>query len=147
MFSQSWSAITSDSFILSTISGYKIPFLSTPVQYSKPPEFSGSDSDVWAMSKAVNHLVDIRAIRKSSYTNGQYDSISFLIRKSSGKMRLILNLKKLNNFIDTRLFKLKDIRTVLKLMGKEYFMASIDQQDAYLTIPNIWSHIIICNYT
>ncbi|CAG5092667.1 Protein of unknown function, partial [Cotesia congregata] len=62
MFSQAWSSITSDSFILSTISGYKIPFLSTPVQNSEPPEFSGSDSDVLAMSEASSTGREINAV-------------------------------------------------------------------------------------
>lgn len=142
-FTQAWSTITSDSFILSIISGYKIPFLSIPVQYSEPPEFSGSDSDIFAMAEAVNHLLNIGAIRKCNYTKGQFVSSIFLVPKSNGKKRLILNLKKLNFFIDTSHFKLEDIRTVLKLITKGYYMASIDQQDAYLTIP---VHKNFCKY-
>lgn len=54
--------------------------------------------------------------------------------KPNGKMRLILNLKNLNQYIDTTHFKLEDFRTAIKLISKGDFMAKIDLKDAYLLI-------------
>ncbi|CAD6209052.1 GSCOCG00003700001-RA-CDS, partial [Cotesia congregata] len=87
------------------------PVRSSTIVAGRLKMFSQAWSSITS-DKAVNHLLDIGAIRECCYTDGQYVSSIFLIRKSSGKMRLILNLKKLNNFIDTKHFKLEDIRTV-----------------------------------
>lgn len=49
-------------------------------------------------------------------------------------MRFILNLKALNMFIETQHFKLEDLRTVLNIISKDYFSATIDLKDAYFLI-------------
>lgn len=49
-------------------------------------------------------------------------------------MRFILNLKNLNKFIKTSHFKIEDLRTAVKLMSKNYFLATIDMKDAYFLI-------------
>lgn len=46
-------------------------------------------------------------------------------------MRLILNLKQLNKFIETSHFKIEDIRTTLKLITQNCYMATLDIKDAY----------------
>lgn len=46
-----------------------------------------------------------------------------------------MSLKKLNEFIDTNHFKLEDLRTAIKLIFPNYFMASIDLEDAYYAVP------------
>lgn len=65
---------------------------------------------------------------------GQFISNIFLRPKANGKMRLILNLKSLNKFINTSHFKLEDLRTAIKLISKNDFMANLDLKDAYLLI-------------
>ena len=55
--------------------------------------------------------------------------------KSNGKWRLILNLEELNSLIEHVHFKMEDIRTAVKLVYEECFMASIDLPNAYYTIP------------
>lgn len=49
-------------------------------------------------------------------------------------MRFILNLKALNKFINTQHFKLEDLRTLLKIIDKDYFSATIDLKDAYFLL-------------
>ena len=49
--------------------------------------------------------------------------------KPNGSKRLILNLKALNKFIIAPHFKLEDLKTVLRLVSKGCWMASIDLQD------------------
>ena len=65
---------------------------------------------------------------------GQYLSPYFLVSKPNGEYRFILNLKGLNKFIKTDHFKMHDLRTVLKLILQDDFMASIDLQDAYFLV-------------
>lgn len=55
-------------------------------------------------------------------------------------MRFILNLKELNKFIQCSHFKLEDYRSAQNIIFKNYYMASIDLQDAYFLIPIYKSH-------
>ncbi|XP_040196642.1 uncharacterized protein LOC120929333 [Rana temporaria] len=59
----------------------------------------------------------------------------FLVRKPSGKFRLILNLKILNKSIRYKKFRMDSIYSVRKLLPSGCFLASIDLRDAYLHVP------------
>lgn len=74
------------------------------------------------------------AISKCKPCEGQFLSSFFVIPKSNGKLRFILNLKNLNKFIDTQHFKLEDLRTTVKLLSKDCFMGTLDLKDAYFLI-------------
>lgn len=65
----------------------------------------------------------------------QFLSPYFLVQKPNRDYRFILNLKGLNEFIETEHFKIHDLRTASKLIIQDYFMASIDLQDAYFLVP------------
>lgn len=80
-------------------------------------------------------LIKKGAIKKCYFDENQFISDIFLVPKSNGKDRLVINLKSLNKFIKTEHFKLEDGRTVTKLLGKGDFMASLDLKDAYYLIP------------
>lgn len=75
------------------------------------------------------------AIRECQPCENQFISSYFLTPKPDGSFRFILNLKKLNKFIDTQHFKMEDMRSVLKLLRKDAFMATLDLEDAYLLVP------------
>jgi hypothetical protein len=59
----------------------------------------------------------------------------FLVRKSSGGWRPVLNLSKLNLYVDNRSFRMDTPATVLASVHKGDWLASIDLTDAYLHIP------------
>lgn len=59
----------------------------------------------------------------------------FLDKKPNGSNRFILNLKKLNKYILKQQFKLEDIRTAVHLIFPNYFLSSVDLDDAYYLIP------------
>lgn len=69
-----------------------------------------------------------------SLTALYFISSYFLVPKSDGSMRFVLNLKKLNSFMSTKPFKLEDIRTAAKLISRHDFMCCIDLQDAYFLV-------------
>ena len=62
-------------------------------------------------------------------------SRNFLVPKSNGTSRLILNLKKLYDFIETNHFKLEDFRLACKLVSPNWFMGKLDLKDAYYSVP------------
>lgn len=86
-FSQAWSQITSDNFVLSTINGYKIPFSKSPTQKSEPK--ASPVIDPGAMQTALKNVLEIGAVRKCKESKGQFISGIFLVPKSNGEMRLI----------------------------------------------------------
>lgn len=85
--------------------------------------------------KAIQKLLDIGAIAQCKYEKGQFISSFFLVDKSDGTKRFVLNLKNLNEFIITEHFKLEDIKVASKVIYEEAYMAHIDLQDAYFLIP------------
>jgi hypothetical protein len=74
---------------------------------------------------------------------GQFVSLYFLIIKSNGQKRFILNLKKLNKLIIPPHFKIEGMRTVTKLVSRDAFMIKIgltidliiNLKDAYFLVP------------
>lgn len=86
------------------------------------------------MNEAICKLFTIGAISECTHRNNPFVSSIFLTPKPGGDFRFILNLKALNEFIDTDHFKIEDLRTVLKLISEGDFMCTIDLKDAYLLI-------------
>lgn len=82
----------------------------------------------------IFNLLDKKAIEKCEPEMDQFCSPIFLIKKPNGSFRFILNLKRLNTFIDTEHFKLEDYRTVCKLLNQNDYLASLDLKDAYYMI-------------
>lgn len=134
-FLQNWKRITSDPVVLSWINGYKIPFISSVYQNNPPKERVWTTEEFSDISKQINKLILKGIIQECLPVKDQFISRIFLIPKTDGSNRLIINLKELNGFIDPVHFKLEDGRTVLKLLFKHCLMSSIDIKDAYYLIP------------
>ena len=56
-------------------------------------------------------------------------------RKKDGTHRMILNLKNRNQHANKIHFKRDTLNTIIKLVDKDCFMASIDLKDAYYSVP------------
>ena len=69
------------------------------------------------------------------YTLQMNTSPQFLCGKRSGKYRMILNLKGLNQHIEKHHFKMDTLWSAVKLMTPNCFMASTDLTDAYYVVP------------
>ena len=66
--------------------------------------------------------------------NGFYSNM-FLVPKKDGKVRPVINLKKLNQFVHIHHFKMEGIQTARELVQPKDWMTKIDLSDAYFTIP------------
>ena len=135
-----WGALTSDTSILSCVSGYKIPFIDAPVQSKvakcliEGSEREVADSEIKALCKKV-------VLELSSHEDGQFISNFFLRpKKQAGKLRLICNLKELNRFVEYKHFKMETINTVKDTITEGCFMAAIDLNEAYHSVPIDKSH-------
>lgn len=110
---------------------YKLKFERPVYQSQLPTVTKFTDSDQNHVENTINDLVSVGAISKCNPCSDQYISRIFLVPKPNGKKRLILNLRNLNKFMKSEHFKLEDIRTVLKLISKDSFIATLDLKDAY----------------
>lgn len=95
-----------------------------------------SQSEFTAMRLAVEKLITKNVISVcNSPRKNQFVSNIFIVPKSDGSDRLILNLKNLNKFLEVPHFKMENRTTVLNFLTPGCFMASIDLLNAYLTVP------------
>uniref|UniRef100_A0A1Y1N1R8 Reverse transcriptase domain-containing protein n=2 Tax=Photinus pyralis TaxID=7054 RepID=A0A1Y1N1R8_PHOPY len=130
-----WRRVTDDPMVLSVIRGYVIPFCNN-INYncvSTEPNWSCKEKQEIAFH--ISNLLDLGAIVKCDFVHNQFLSGIFLVPKSDGTSRLILNLKNLNKYINTSHFKMEDWRTVSCLLRRNMFMATLDIKDAYYHIP------------
>ena len=86
------------------------------------------------MHAVIENLMSLGAIKEVNACKNQFISSYFLVQKTNGKYRFVLNLKNLNKFISTSHFKMEDIRTALKLITEGCYMTSMDLKDAYFMI-------------
>lgn len=135
-----WCEITTDKYVLDCVQGYKIPFKTIPVQEHelKNSKLIQSDSDLVELS--IEKLVFSSAIVKSFDEPNQFVSPIFTVPKPDGSRRPILNLKKLNEFVDCPHFKMENFKTVSSLVSKSVFMAVMDLKDAYHAVPIFNEH-------
>ena len=93
----------------------------------------------------LNELVTKRAIEEIplSQVEPVYFSRVFLVPKKNGKLRLILDLSALNEWLDCPSFKMDHAQVVRDALSPDMWATSIDLSDAYLHIPIRPSH---CRY-
>lgn len=130
-----WSKLTSDTWVLQTVSGYKIEFSKLPYQNHIPKIIDfGSDRNK-IVDQEVLELLQKGAISECNHESGEFISNIFLVQKKGGKFRPVINLKKLNTFIQYHHFKMENIETVLKSISRNHYFMSFDLQNAYFSVP------------
>lgn len=87
------------------------------------------------IQEEIDSLLQKQAIIPVLKTPKEFISTIFLVPKKSGGMRPIINLKPLNNFVETIHFKMETLQTALNLLQKGDFLISVDLKDAYFSIP------------
>ena len=131
---RNWGAITSDTEILSYVSGVKIEFTKSPDSGSSCTEAMFNETQSKQIDEQIELMLAKGIIRKCAKSEPEYISRIFTRPKTDGSLRLILNLKNLNQFVDYHHFKMDTLASVINLMEKDCYMASIDLKDAYYTV-------------
>ncbi|XP_074105591.1 uncharacterized protein LOC141531585 [Cotesia typhae] len=134
LFTEHWEGISDDKFIIDWIRGYDIPFKTRPTQLIEPREPTWSPSDHLRVQRAIDKLLQKKAIEVCIDSDDQFVSTYFLVPKPDGSDRFIINLKKLNDYIETDHFKMEDLRSARHLIDRGAFMANLDLEDAYLLV-------------
>lgn len=134
-FYSQWLSLTNDTTVLSWVKGYKIPFYALPSQTDHIIIKTKNTAELNQFKIEINKLIKKGAISPCIRVDGDFLSSCFLVPKSNGDKRFILNLKNLNHFIKPPHFKMEDLRTAVKLMVPNCFLATIDLKDAYFLVP------------
>ena len=87
-----------------------------------------------AVDEQVQELLQKGAIVKTEFSSDKFISNIFLVQKKNGKLRPVINLKKLNQYVEYHHFKQENLKIVLDLVQKNDFMTSADLTDAYFSI-------------
>ncbi len=126
--------------MLETIIGYKIPFHTIPKQTHVPPSSNFSDLENFQIMECISKLLSIKAISIVHNCENQFISSIFIVPKSDGTGRFILNLKHLNEFVNSPKFKMEDHRVAQRLINTGDYLAKIDLKDAYYLLPVATDH-------
>ena len=133
-FYSEWSKLTSDTSILQCIAGDDIKFTEfPPTQTSYTPNQINGNHKV-LINKETDNLLSKGIIVECDHEPGEFISPIFSVPKKDGSVRLILNLKKLNTFVEFAHFKMETIHTILQLVTQNCWMSSIDLKNAYYSV-------------
>ena len=136
-FQKRWEDITEDSWVLSVIrKGYKIPFIRKPFLSPTPVFLRQTESP--ALEEEVKELLLKGAVEKISPEHPGFYSRIFLVPKKNGKLRLIIDLSKLNSFLNIQSFKMETANKVRQSILPNDWTFSLDLTDAYLHVPIHW---------
>ena len=116
------------------IKGYKIPLFKKPKKADQVFVSRMSKSRT-TKKEDIELLLAKGVIIECKNTKDQFISPHFVVQKADGSSRFILNLKKFNKYVSKEHFKMENLKITTKLISPGDFMATIDLQDAYLTIP------------
>ena len=123
--------------------GYKLEFdpdLSPPEQTKPCFPYAFSDHEKDKINQEITKLEAKNVIEQCEHTDGEFISNIFVRPKKNGGIRVILDLSDLNEFMLYQHFKMDSIHTAILLIQDNCFLASVDLQDAYYTVPVHESH-------
>ena len=86
------------------------------------------------VDEQVQDLLQKGAIVKTEFSSDKFISNIFLVPKKNGKLRPVINLKKLNQYVEYHHFKQENLKMVLDLIQKNDFITFADLTDAYFSI-------------
>ena len=139
-FVSNWERLSTDPWTRETVTGHRIEFSSTPLQYNTPGEVHLGEEKAQALTAEIRALAGKEAIASAPRDGEGFTSPVFLVPKSDGSWRLVFNLKSLNTHVVTRHFKMESVRSVKGLMQEGDWLIKLDLKDAYLSIPVCLSH-------
>ena len=130
-----------DEWILETMSGCEVEFMSPPHQRRESAPVQQDKEKSRALDAELEKLVAKEAIEPvDTLSQATFISPMFVVPKSDGSWRPVINLKSLNQHVRARHFKMESIRTAKGLLCSGDWMVKLDLKDAYLSIPMHSSH-------
>lgn len=127
--------MTTDQHILDAVLGYTLQFDAQPYQIIVPQPIKFGTQETAAIDAEIAKFVAKGIVEESVHEKGEFISRIFTRPKKNGNLRVILDLSRLNEFIEYHHFKMDTFESSLKLVTPNCYMASVDLQDAYFSVP------------
>ena len=118
--------------------GYCLPFLSAPPLSKVPipmPSYSPTSIKGAALEEVTLGLIAKGAVELAPLPSPGFYSHLFVVWKTSGSWRPVIDLSHLIRFVDVSPFQMETIQSVLLSVRQGDWMASIDLKEAYLQVP------------
>ena len=113
--------------IIETVSeGYKLPLLSTYERRNQSSAHQHADF----VSSAITELMQSRCIQKVAFKPHICSPLS-VVSNNAGKLRLVLNLRYLNQFLFKEKFKYEDLRVAMLMFQPDDYMFTFDLKSGY----------------
>ena len=138
-FWEKWAALGVNPKVISVLrKGYILPFRTRPYLTRKPTVTScyvNPHRNSYLL-EALHQLLDKKAVEvvQNPQSLGFYNRL-FLVPKPNNRLRPILDLSKLNNYLKTQSFKMETPETIRTSLQTGEWVTSIDFKDAYFHIP------------
>ena len=136
---QAWRVRGAEPWVVEVLRfGYCLPFLSPPPLSSAllpMPSYSPTSIKGAALEEVTLGLVVKGAVELAPLPSPGFYSCLFVVWKTSGSWRPVIDLSHLNRFVDMSPFQMETIQSVLLSVRQGDWMASIDLKDAYLQVP------------
>ena len=134
-FLPAWKLIITDLNILDMVQHCHLEFIELLSQHCnlRPIRFNTRDAKI--SDYEIKPLLKKGVIEDAQPSQHQVISSIFRRKKKNGSYRIILNLKRLNESIEYKHFKMESLSFAVQLMRKICYMASIDLTHAYNSVP------------
>ena len=117
--------------------GYCLPFLSAPPLSNVPipmPSYSPTSIKGAALEEVTLGLIAKGAVELAPLPSPGFYNHLFVVWKTSGSWRPVVDLSHLNRFVDVSPFQMETIQSVLLSVCQRDWMASIVLKEAYLQV-------------
>ena len=118
--------------------GYLLPFFSAPPLSATPipmPSYSPTSIKGAALEEVTLGLIAKGAVELAPLPSPGFYSPLFVVWKTSGSWRPVIDLSQLNCFVDVSHFQMETIQSALLSVRQGDWMASINLKEAYLQVP------------
>ena len=136
---QAWRDRGADPWVVEVLQeGYRLTFLSVPPLSSEPiamPSYSPNSIKGKALEEVTPSLVEKDAVELASLPSPGHYSLLFVVRKTSGSWRLVIDLSVLNCSVSKTPFKMETLASVLLSVRQGNWMVSLNLKEAYLQVP------------
>ena len=133
LFLENWARLTQDPWVLSAARGYQIPLEHWPEKHWSTINVREEQQSV--LQEEVAKLREKEAVHPVQKTEAHIVSPVFVVPKSGGGWRLIIDLRYLNSCIAPPHFKMEGLFMLPSIVSQGWLMVKLDLKDAYLTIP------------
>ena len=136
---QAWRDRGADPWVVEVLRfGYRIPFLRSPPLSMVPipmPSYHPLSTKGMALGEVTQALIAKSAVELAPLPSPGFYSRLFVVWKTSGSWRPVIDLSTFNLFVDVSHFQMETIQSVLLSVRQGDWMACIDLKEAYLQVP------------